>query len=139
VTDPDDRWYLSFVQVDLALALLAQDGMAGAAEAVAAIDAQPAPCDVDWVIKRHTARALLAARTGERGLEDARAAVAAAEGTSLICCRANAHRAHAELLAATGDTSGAADAARRALALYEAKANAVAASTTRAQFAGVLT
>jgi hypothetical protein len=135
VTDPDDRLYLSFVQVELALALLAQDRLAEAAEAVAEIDALPAPCDIEWVIKRHTARALLAARTGERGLEDARAAVAAAEGTTLICCRASAHGAHAELLAARGDVKGAAGAARRALALSRAKANSVAAAATRAQFA----
>ena len=128
------------INVDLAHAILAQDRVTDAAEAVARIETMPAPCDTEWVIKRHTARALLAAQAGEpeRGLEDARAAVAAAEETSLIVCCANAHRTLAELLSATGRTHGAATAARRALALDEAKGNAVAAATTRQRFSLLL-
>ena len=74
-----------------------------AAEAVARIETLPAPCDTEWVIKRHIARALLAAEAGEpeRGLEDARRAVVMADETSLIVCGADAHRALAELLCAT--------------------------------------
>ena len=73
-SDSDDRWYLSLINVDLAHAILAQGRLPEAADAVARIETAPAPCDAEWVIKRHTARALLAAQAGEpeRGLEDAR-------------------------------------------------------------------
>jgi DNA-binding SARP family transcriptional activator len=137
VPDADDHWYLSWIQIDLAHAILAQDRLADAAAAVAAIDARPAPCDAELVIKRHTARALLAARMGqpERGLDDARAAVAAADRTGLIITCAHAHRTHAELLAATGHTKDAAEAARRALTLYEAKGSMVATAATLNQLA----
>jgi DNA-binding SARP family transcriptional activator len=140
VSDPDDHWYLAVLQEDLAYALLAQDRLAEAAAAIAEIDARPLPCDAEWVIRRHTARALLAARTGEheRGLEDARAAVAAAERTGLILNRANAHRAYAEALAATGQADAAARQLGRALTLYEAKANAIAVAATRTQFTHLL-
>ena len=104
------------------------------------IEALAAPCDVEWMIKRHTARALLAAQAGEpeRGIEDALAAVAAADTTRLVLCRANAHRTLAELLRATGRCEEAAHAVRRALALDEAKANAVTAAATRERFAALL-
>jgi DNA-binding SARP family transcriptional activator len=140
VADPDDQWYLAWIQVDLAHALLAQGRLAGAAEAVAEIDGRPAPCDAEWVVRRHIARALLAARTGEpgRGLEDARAAVAAAERTGLTMSCAHAHHTRAELLAAAGHRQAAAQAVRRALSLYEAKGNATAIAATRAQFAQLL-
>ncbi|MDP9133579.1 MAG: AAA family ATPase [Actinomycetota bacterium] len=140
VSESGDRWYLSLIYVDLAHAILAQHRVADAAEAVARIETLPAPCDAEWVIKRHTARALLAAQAGEheRGLEDARAAVDAAEKTGLIVCCANAHRTLAELLWATGRTHAAAAAARRALVLDEAKANAAAAAATRQRFPRLL-
>ena len=95
---------------------------------------------MEWVIKRLTARALLAAQAGEpeRGLEDAQAAVAASDATGLILCRANAHRTLAELLWATGQNDAAAPAARRALALDESKANAAGAASTRERFARLL-
>ncbi len=133
------HWYLSLIYGDLALAILAQHRLADAAEAVARIETLPAPCDTEWVIKRHIARALLAAEEGEpeRGLEDARAAVAVADTTSLIVCAADAHRALADLLVATG-SGDAATHARRALALDEAKANRAAANATRQRFSRVL-
>jgi hypothetical protein len=135
-----DRWYQALVHVDLAHAVLAQHRRPDAPETVAEIDVLAAPCDVEWAIKRHTARALIAMRAGdpERGLEEARAASAAAETTRLSLCRANAQRTLAELLCATGRTEEAADAVRRALALDEAKANAVAAARTRDRFARLL-
>ena len=107
---------------------------------MARIDTLPTPCDGEWIIKRHTARALLAAQEGdhERGLADARAAVAAADSSRLILTCANAHRTHAELLWATGRTAEAAAAVRRALELDEAKANAVTAARTRERFAELL-
>jgi hypothetical protein len=140
VSASGDRWYLSLIYVDLAHAVLAQHRLPEAIEAVARIETLPAPCDAEWVIKRHTARALVAAQAGEhgRGLKDARAAVAAADATGLIVCRANAHRTLAELLWATGRTRAAAIAARRALALDDTKANAVAAATTRERFSRLL-
>ena len=96
-----------------------------------------APCDAEWVIKRHAARALVAVQAGdhERGLEEARAAVAVADPTSLIVYSANAYRTLAAVLQAGGQTDEAATAARRALSLDEAKGNAVAAAATRRQFA----
>jgi DNA-binding SARP family transcriptional activator len=140
VAESGDRWYLSLIHVDLAHAILAQGRFPDAADAVARIETLPAPCDVEWVIKRHTARALAAAHEGdpERGLEDAQAAVAATDATGLIVCSANANRTLAELLWATGRTDAAATAARRALALDDAKANAVAAATTRQRFSLLL-
>jgi hypothetical protein len=140
ISESDSRWYLSFIYVDLAHAILAQERLPEAAEAVARIETMSAPCDAEWVIKRHTARALLAAQVGdpERGLPDARAAVAVADATGLVICRANAHRTLAELLLASGRTDGAAVAAQLALSLDEAKGNAAAAATTRQRFAGLL-
>ena len=98
-----ERWLLSsFVHVELAYAILAQGRLRDGAEAVARVDTLGAPCDAEWTIKRHIARALLAVRSGEpeRGLADATAAVATADATSLIVCAAEAHRALAEVLAA---------------------------------------
>ncbi|MEN3281189.1 MAG: hypothetical protein V7607_2329 [Solirubrobacteraceae bacterium] len=140
VSDPDDHWYVSMIEGDLAHALLAQDRLADAAAAIAELDARPVPCDAEWVIRRHIARALLAARTGEPepGLADARSAVAAAERTGLIVARAHALCTQAEVLAATGDASAAADALRRAVSLYEAKGNAVTIAATRAQLTELL-
>ncbi len=131
-----DRSAVATVYVDLAHAILAQDRHADAAEAVARIDTVPAPCSAEWVIKRHTARALLAEAAGEhqRGLTEARAAVAAAEQTGRVICCANAHRALAKLLSATGRELDAATAARRALALDEAKGNLVGVAETRRHF-----
>jgi tetratricopeptide (TPR) repeat protein len=140
ISESDSRWYLSFIYVDLAHAILAQGRLPEAADAVARIDTMPAPCDAEWVIKRHTARALLAAQSGdhEGGLQDARAAVAAADATGLIICRANAHRTLAELLWATDRPREAAAAAQAAVSLDEAKANVVAAAATRERFSALL-
>jgi hypothetical protein len=126
--------------VDIAHAVLAQGRVDEAAAAVARIETLPAPCDAEWAIKRHTARALLAAREGdpERGLEDARAAVEAGDATGLLICRANAHRTLAELLLACDRPEEAAASALRALALDEAKGNTVAAASTRRRFADLL-
>jgi hypothetical protein len=92
------------------------------------------------MIKRHTARALIAMRAGaaEAGLVDAQAAAAAAERTTLALCRAHAQRTLAELLWATGRDEEAAAAVRRALALDEAKGNTASADASRARFAALL-
>jgi len=137
VSEAGDRRFLSIVHVDRAHAILAQGRHADAAEAVERIETVPAPCDAEWVIKRHAARALVAVQAGdhERGLEEARAAVAVADPTSLIVYSANAYRTLAAVLQAGGQTDEAATAARRALSLDEAKGNAVAAAATRRQFA----
>ena len=91
------------------------------------------------MIKRHAARALAAAQSGNLndGLEEARAAVAAAEGTGLIVFCANAYRTLAEVLRAAGRNQEASTAAGRALALDLAKANTVAAAATRRRFASL--
>jgi ATP/maltotriose-dependent transcriptional regulator MalT len=140
IRDPDDHWYLSMIQADLTQAMLAQGRIADATEAIAELDAQPIPCDTEWVILRHLARARLAACTGEHrsGLDDARSAVAIAERTDLVLIHANALCAQAELLAPTGDAPAASAAVRRALELQEAKACTVAAAATRARFAQLL-
>ena len=136
VAESDDRWYHSLILVDLAHAILAQHRTQDAVEAVARIDAMPVPCNAEWVTKRHLARALLAAQTGEleRGLEDARAAVAVAERTGMVLCCADAHRTLAELLLAAGRADEAVASARRALVLDEAKGNVAAAARFRARF-----
>ena len=136
VAESGDRWFLSNLSIDLALAILAQGRHADAAAVAERIEAVPAPCDRQWVIKRHAVRALLASQRGdqEEGLREARAAVAAAEGTSLVVFCANAHRTLAEVLLAAGRDEEAVAAAGRALALDQAKGNAVAAAATRRRF-----
>ncbi len=140
VAESGNHWYHALIHVDLAHVLIAQERWQEAARAVAQVELLAAPCDVEWVIKRHTARALAAAQAGdhERGLEDAHAGVAVAEESGLIVCRANAYRTLAELLWATGSTQAAAEAAGRALALDEAKVNVVAAEATRQRFSALL-
>ena len=122
-----DRWHHAMVGVDLAHAVIAQ-GRDAAAE-VASIEDAPAPCDLEWVVKRRTARAWVAAATGDlrAGVEEARAAVTAIEGSGLILVNADAHAMLARVLALAGEDDAAAEAAARAAALYEAKGNVVAA------------
>jgi hypothetical protein len=135
-----DRWYQALVHVDLTHAVLAQEDRPDAADVVARLETLAAPCDIEWTIKRHTARALIALRSGEAeaGLVDAQAAVAAAEATTLALCHANAERTLAELLWATGRDEEAAASVRRALALDEAKGNRAGAQSTRLRFAPLI-
>ena len=133
VSGPGDRWYQAMVNVDLAATVIAQDRPADAAAVVERIDAVPAPCDLEWAVKRHIARAHVAARGGDRagGLAEAEAAAALAEPTALLLVRADAQRTLAAVLRAAGRSDDAAAAARRALALDERKGNLVAAAATR--------
>ena len=128
-----DRWFLSAALVDYAHAILAQDRVDDAVAAVEAIDTVPAPSDMEWLIKRHTARARLAARQGEteRGLTEARQAAELADRTDLIVYRADAHRVLAELLSSAGRPREAREAAERSLELCEAKENAAGALQVR--------
>ncbi len=81
-----DRWFQSTVRVDLAHALLAGGGASAAAvAAVEAIDDVPAPQDPEWAIKRHSARALLAAGSGEFSIAIAEAAAATGTPTPPQC------------------------------------------------------
>ena len=139
VSESGDRWFVSVAHVDLAHAILGQGRHADAVEAVERIETVPAPCDLQWVIKRHTARALVASQRGDQelGLQEARAATAAAEGTSMIVFCANAHRTLAEVLLAAGRDEEASTAAGRALALDQAKGNTVAAAATQRRFASL--
>ena len=83
----------------------------------------------EWVVKRRTARAWVAAATGDlrAGVEEARAAVTAIEGSGLILVNADVTRCWPVCSPSPGRTSAAAEAAARAAALYEAKGNVVAA------------
>ena len=56
VSEAGDRRFLSIVHVDHEHAILAQGRHADAAEAIERIETVPAPCDAEWVIKRHAAR-----------------------------------------------------------------------------------
>ncbi len=59
-------------------------------------------------------------------VREARAAAAAADATTMLLFRADAHRTLAEVLRLAGDGAGADRAAAQALRLYEAKGVAVA-------------
>ena len=136
-----DRWYQALVHVDCAHAVLAQEDRPGRRGGRRA--------DRDARRRRATSSGRSSAtspgpssrwRAGEAeaGLADARAAVAAAETTTLALCRADAQRTLAELLWATGRDEEAAAAVRRALALDEAKGNTASARSTRLRFAALL-
>ena len=133
VSGPGDRWYQAMVNVDLALTVIAQDRPADAAAVVEQIDEVPAPCDLEWVLKRHAARARVAARAGDlaAALAEAETAAALAEATPLLLVRADVQRTLAEVLRAAGRVDDALAAAGRALALDERKGNLVAAAATR--------
>ena len=128
--DIGDRWFQSTILVDRAHAILAQDRPDAAAEAVARIDDVPAPCDMEWRVKRHAARGKLAAIEGdpERALREARAATALADSTEMFTFRADAHRDLAEVATRCHRREEARAAAATALALYEAKENVAAAA-----------
>ena len=128
-----DRWFLSAALVDYAHAILAQDHLGEAAAAVEAIDTAPAPSDMEWLIKRHTARGKLAARRGDAagGVTEARQAVELADPTDLIVYRADAYRVLAHLLLSAGRAREAEEAAETSLELCEAKENVAAASHVR--------
>ena len=128
-----DRWFLSAALVDHAHAILTDDRGDDATAAVEAIDTVLAPADMEWLIKRHTARARLAARQGhaEPGLLEARQAVELADRTDLIVFRADAYQVLASLLLRTGRAREAEEAAERSLGLCEKKENAAAAARVR--------
>ena len=133
VAGPGDRWYQSMVNVDFAHAIIAQGRDADAVAAVERIDLVPAPCDLQWRVKRLAGRARVATRAGDhaRAVEEARAAVAAAEPCGLVLVKADAERTLGEALRASGRIDEAKSALGRALALDEAKQNVVAAADTR--------
>ena len=133
VGGPGDRWYQSMVNVDFAHAIIAQGRDADAVAAVERIDLVPAPCDLQWRIKRLAGRARVATRAGDhaRAVDEARAAVAAAEPCGLVLVKADAERTLGEALRASGRIDEAKSALGRALALDEAKQNVVAAADTR--------
>ena len=133
-----DRWFLSAALVDYAHALLAQ-GLDDAASAVDAVEAVPAPSDMEWLIKRHTARGSLAARRGEveHGLAELRHAVELADPTDLIVFRADAYRTLGNVLLDAGRPSEAREAARMSLELYEAKENVPAAGMAERLLAAI--
>jgi DNA-binding SARP family transcriptional activator len=120
-----DRLFLSTIRVERAHALLAQERPAEAAAAVALIDEEPAPNDLEWRVKRLAARGKLAAREGraEEALAEARAAVALADASEMFLYRADAWRDLAEVAHLVGEAEEAAAARATALGLYRAKGN----------------
>jgi hypothetical protein len=124
-----DRLFLATIRVERAHVLLAQDRLAEAAAAVASIDEGLAPNDVEWRVKRLTARGRLAAREGrgEAGLAEVRAAVALADASDMFIYRADAWRDLAEVAERVGESEEAAAARATALRLYRAKGNVAAA------------
>jgi tetratricopeptide (TPR) repeat protein len=132
-----DRWFESTIRVDRAHAVLAQDRPGAAAEAVARIDEIPAPTDMEWRVKRHSARGKLAALNGdtERALREAQQATALGDATGMFTFRADAHRDLAEVATRCGRLAEARAATATALALYETKENAAAATQLRARTA----
>ena len=124
-----DRLFLATIRVERAHVLLAQDRLAEAAEAVASIDEGLAPNDLEWRVKRLTARGRLAAREGrgEEALAEARAAVALADASDMFIYRADAWRDLAEVAERVGEPEEAAAARSTALRLYRAKGNVAAA------------
>ncbi|MDP9135487.1 MAG: hypothetical protein M3N56_11750, partial [Actinomycetota bacterium] len=132
-----DRWFQSTILVDRAHAVLAQDRPGAAAEAVARIDDVPAPNDMEWRVKRHSARGKLAALDGDadRALREARAATALADTTELFTFRADAHRDLAEVATRCDRHDEARAATATALALYGAKENVAAAAQLQARAA----
>ena len=119
---PVDRWQEATVNAEAAVAAVAQG--CDAAAAVARIDAMPAPCDHEWVVKRHRARAGLALQGGdtETAVAEARAAVAAAATGAMTLVTIGALDTLATALREAGDADGAAAAAARAGVLRDAKA-----------------
>lgn len=125
-----DRWFLSTILVDRAHVLLAWDESEEEwATAVARIEEVRAPKDTEWLIKRHSARAKLAARgdQAEVALAEARAAVELADESEMFLFRADAWRDLAEVAQRTGAAAEAERARTTALALYRAKGNSAAA------------
>ncbi len=94
-----DRWFQSTVRVDCPRAAGGRRRVGRRRAAVEAIDDVPAPQDPEWAIKRHSARALLAAGSGEFSIAIAEAAAATgiADATTMLVFRAHAYRARAEV------------------------------------------
>jgi DNA-binding SARP family transcriptional activator len=132
-----DQWFVSTILVDRAHAILAQDRPEAAAEAVARIEDVPAHSDMEWLVKRHTARGKLAAREGDadRALHEARRATALADATEMFTFRADAHGDLAEVAARCGRHAEARSATTAARALYDAKENVASAARLRARAA----
>ena len=132
-----DRWFLSTVLVDLALAILAQHRDEDAARVLRLVEQHRSPNDAEWLIKRHIARGWLAARRGRlsEGLADARRAVELADATEMLVFRADAWSALAGALELAGRRGDATSAARQAIALCHAKGNVAGARAREAQAA----
>jgi tetratricopeptide (TPR) repeat protein len=120
-----DRWFLSTVLVDLALAILAQQRDDDAARVLQQVELHRSPNDAEWLIKRHIARGWLATRRGllSEGLVDARRAVEIADATEMLVFRADAWSALAGALEHAGRHADATQATRQAIVLCHAKGN----------------
>jgi len=132
-----DRWSLSSVSVDLPRPVYEQGRYDDALSLVEEIDKVPAPADREWQVKRRGTRARLVAREGriEEAERLARQGVAIAAETDEIWFCADALIDLSEVLRMAGRFQDGADAAGRALRLYERKGIVPSATRARALIA----
>jgi hypothetical protein len=99
--------------------------------------ANPIDEDADAVVRGHATKAVALARMGHQTEAErlARAAVDMAWQTEYVDLRALSQEALARVLVSAGRTAEAADALERAIGVYEAKENVVAAAKGRAALA----
>ena len=118
-----DRWVESTALVDLAHVVIAAGRRQDAARAVAEIDTVPAPRDTEWLVRRLTARSLLASLSvnHEAAVRQASDAAARVDGTQFLPLRSHAHWTRALALYHAGHRDQAVRAQETARALALAK------------------
>jgi class 3 adenylate cyclase/tetratricopeptide (TPR) repeat protein len=127
-----DRGHLDTVAPDLAWVLLSTPGREE--EAAAALElAKPIPDDADAVVRVRATTAVLRAHQGQPAEAEAlaRDAVERAWRTEYVDLRTLSLEALAKVLILAGRNAEAAEVLERAIAVYEAKGNVVAAETGR--------
>jgi hypothetical protein len=118
-----DRWVESTALVDLAHVVVAAGRRQDAARAVAEIDTVPAPRDTEWLVRRLTARSLLASLSAnhEAAVRQASDAAAWVDGTQFLPLRSHVHWTRALALHHAGHRDQAVRAQETARALALAK------------------
>jgi DNA-binding SARP family transcriptional activator len=118
-----DRWVQSTALADLAHVLIAAGRLPDAAQAIADIDAVPAPRDTEWLVRRLTALSSFASLTADHqtAIRHASDAVARVDGTQFLTLRSHAHDTRALALYRAGHLAEAVTARQTARALARAK------------------